>query len=96
MRTRRRVRSLLLALALGVGGFGVSAVSAAAPAEAAGSCSVTLSMWQAKNKTCTQARHFNIIGGSTYKYAAWVQRGGTSAQSVCWGNVTHYGAAVRV
>lgn len=96
MRTRRRVSSLLVALVLGVGAFGVSAVSAAAPAEAAGSCSITLSMWQAKNNTCTQARHYNIISGSTYKYAAWAPKGGTSAQSVCWGNVTHYGATVRI
>lgn len=94
---KHRMIGLVAAVALSTGAFsGVGSVVTAAPASAA-SCSVTnLGWWSVKNSTCSSARHFNVIKGTSYKYAVWVGKGGTSSQTACWSNATTYGFDVKI
>ncbi|WP_156382819.1 hypothetical protein [Sanguibacter sp. Leaf3] len=92
-----RVIGLVAAVALSTGALsGIGSVITAAPASAA-SCTVThLGWWSVKNSTCSSARHFNVIKGTSYKYAVWVGKGGTSSQTACWSNATTYGFDVKI
>ncbi len=95
MTLSKRIASVIGATALAAGALaGVTTVATAAPAQAATCSTGVPGYWSVYNSTCSQARHFNIISGKTYRYAAWVGKARTSAQSVCWANMTHYGVQV--
>jgi hypothetical protein len=68
-----------------------TAVVGAAPANAAGCATGSAQIWQAYNQNCSWAQHYDIVGGSVYKYAPKVSPQVWSKQAVCWANVTGYG-----
>lgn len=68
---------------------------ASAPRAEAAACYGSVSLLKGKNNTCSSARHWNAIRGSSSKYGAWVGRGGWSHQRLCWANVVSYGMTAR-
>jgi len=98
MSVPKKIFSLFAAGALVAVTFtGASTVTADAPAEAA-SCAVSnLGWWSVKNVSCTKARHYNTISGTTTKkFAPWATAGNVSDQAVCWANATGYGVEVII
>lgn len=68
---------------------------ASAPRAEAAACYGSVSLLKGKNNTCSSARHWNAIRGSSSKYGAWAGRGGWSHQRLCWANVVSYGMTAR-